>query len=64
MVIFFTEEDLVSFGEYLLSDERKQKLEENWPDTSEILESNLKKVHDADLANWAYSAQKKFTTSE
>ena len=64
MVIFFTEEDLVSFGEYLLSDERKQKVEENWPNTSEILESNLKKVHDADLANWAYSAQKKFITSE
>ena len=64
MVIFFTEEDLVSFGEYLFSDERKQKIEENWPDTSEILESNLKKVHDADLTNWAYSTQKKFTTSE
>lgn len=44
--------DLVSFGNYLLSDERK-KLFENHPEpTSLSLEERLSQVHHADIENW------------
>ena len=44
----FTLDDLVSFGKYLLSDERIKLIEANHEDPAEYL--NL--VHDADIANW------------
>lgn len=54
MVIYFTEEDLISFGEYMVSPQRRQ-LFESHPDPSGIsLEERLGSVHDADLSNWAY----------
>lgn len=54
MIVFFLEEDLVSFGNYMISPERRQLFEAN-PDPSGLtLEERLSKVHDADLANWAY----------
>lgn len=53
MVIFFLEEDLVSFGKYMVSVERRE-LFENHPDPSGLsLQERLSMVHDADLANWA-----------
>lgn len=46
----FTITDLVSFGEYLLSKERKKTIQ-NHP-TKSGLSERLKKVSDADIANW------------
>lgn len=58
MVTYFNKKDLVSFGLYLLSDERKASFEES----TRIAKSDggnplptkerLKWVHDADLCNW------------
>lgn len=54
MVIYFTEEDLISFGEYMVSEQRK-KLFESHPDPTNLsLEERLSVVHDADLSNWAF----------
>lgn len=55
MVIYFTEEDLVSFGEYMVSPQRRKHFEShpNPPDLS--LEERLSEVYDADLSNWAHS---------
>lgn len=39
----YTEKDLVQWGNYLLSKERKKKI---------VHKDNLDKVTDADLANW------------
>lgn len=61
MVIFFTEEDLVSFGEYMMSDQRRKLYEEHPEISSENIEERLKSVHNADLANWAqYTQQESF----
>lgn len=46
----FEEKDLVSFGNYLLSDERKTIFKKHPTDLS--LEERLSNVHDPDLANW------------
>lgn len=56
MVIFFSEEDIVSFGNYLISD-FKTKFEEfrnlgNKIDVNFI--DRMKGVTPADLENWAY----------
>lgn len=54
MIIYFTEEDLVSFGNYMVSAERK-KFYEMHPDPSGTsVEERLSTVHDADIQNWAY----------
>ena len=51
--MFFTEEDLVSFGNFMVSDSRR-KMYENHPELKdENIEERLKQVNDADLANWA-----------
>lgn len=51
----YTQKDLVSFGLYLLSEER-EKLLANHPDfSSDSLSIRLRRVHDADLANWENS---------
>lgn len=39
----YTEADLVKFGQYLLSEQREQSIENK---------DNLREVHDRDLANW------------
>lgn len=46
----FTLTDLVSFGEYLLSKERKKTIQSH--PTKGGLSERLKKVSDADIANW------------
>lgn len=43
---FYTEAELVTFGEYLLSDERRLRFVGQSP--AEL----LKMVHDADIENW------------
>ena len=51
MITFFEEKDLVSFGEYLLSDERKDIIL-NHPELTDRGNDALKDVYQADLANW------------
>lgn len=47
-----TTTDLVSFGNYLLSDARRESIMSN-PETSpEAKEGILKQVTDADISNW------------
>ncbi len=68
MVIYFTEEDLVSFGNYLLSDIRTKHIRSTSDGISdETIEDRLKNVSDADLGNWAYlvnQAKKDFEAEE
>ncbi len=55
MVMFFTEEDLVSFGSYLLSDVRMEHIQSiSKTETQDVIEQRLKCVSNADLGNWAY----------
>lgn len=61
MVVFFTEEDLVSFGEYMMSDQRRKMYEEHPELKNEDIEEKLKNVNNADLANWVqYTQQETF----
>lgn len=60
MVTYFNKKDLVSFGKYLLSDERKKSFsdyhasgEDNIP-----LEERLKEVYHADVENFLESIKK------
>lgn len=56
MVMYFTEEDLASFGQYLLSDERREMIERaSIGETQDVLQDRLKNVSNLDLANWAQS---------
>lgn len=51
MITFFTEKDLVSFGEYLLSQERTTMILEH-PEFKDRTADCLQSVYEADLANW------------
>lgn len=54
--MYFTEEDLASFGQYLLSDERREMIERaSIGETQDVLQDRLKNVSNLDLANWAQS---------
>lgn len=46
MITYFTREDLKSFGDYLLSQKRKER-------TSELMQNE---VHYADIENWIEEA--------
>lgn len=60
MVTYYNKKDLVNFGLYLLSDERKASFEEGTRLAIEQgsnplpTKERLKFVHDADLQNWIY----------
>lgn len=57
MLVFFTEDDLLSFGEYMVSDARRKKIEDH-PDVKEDEVDNvLKTVHRADLVSWLQETQ-------
>lgn len=47
----FYKKDLVSFGQYLLSEERTNRLK-NKPDSCIPLDIRLREVHHADIENW------------
>jgi len=49
----FTKEDIISFGQYMVSEERTQNII-NHPNAANMapVEDRLKQVHDADYANW------------
>ena len=51
MVTYFTEEDLVTFGQYLLSDIRKNAIKEI-SKTDEEFTLKFKEVYEADIENW------------
>jgi hypothetical protein len=57
MVTYFNRKDLVSFGNYLLSDKRKE-LYKAIPDSKEGLKERLKNVSHADLENFLESIKK------
>lgn len=50
MVVLFSEEDMMSFGEYIISDMRKHYITNH--STKEETEERLKTLHPADLAEW------------
>jgi len=56
----FSEKDLVSFGIYLLSLEREERILDRI-DNAELANDALLMVHDADIANWK-ELQKEETT--
>jgi hypothetical protein len=51
--MFFTEQDLLSFGSYMISKERK-KFYEARDVSGNDLEFDAKTVNEIDLSNWAY----------
>lgn len=53
-LILFAEDDLVSFGHYLLSEERESRLRETNNVSPDALpyEDRFRFVHDSDVANW------------
>ena len=56
MVTYFNHKDLVSFGNYLLSDERKERFEKSG--STVPLEDRLSSVHREDIENWKASIGK------
>lgn len=52
---YFTTKDLVSFGEYLLSDQRKKWMDENNEISNRPKGTDMDKVFDADIANWKHA---------
>ncbi len=46
----YTKKDLVTFGNYLLSDLRNSKFKV--PELHHLAAERIDKVHDADIANW------------
>ena len=48
----YTLSDLVSFGNHLLSEKRREDFQSHTDLGSEDLEQRLMKVNDADIANW------------
>ena len=58
MVLYFNKRDLVSFGNYLLSKERRE-LYKNHPELGETnLEARLAEVNHADIENWMAGLKK------
>lgn len=57
MVTYFNKKDLVDFGNYLLSEERK-RLFENHPEPVGTLEERLSKVHHSDIENFLEKIKK------
>jgi len=54
MIIYFTEEDLITFGEYMVSPQRTQIVRDQPnPDGIEF-KKRLAQVYESDLTNWAY----------
>lgn len=51
MVVYFNKKDLVNFGKYLLSDERKKLIEQH-PEPTRPIEERLKDVSHADVENF------------
>lgn len=50
MVTYYNKKDMVSFGNYLLSDKRKADIEQG--ESNVPAEDRMKEVHHADIENW------------
>ncbi len=58
MVTYYNKKDLVSFGNYLGSEKRRQRFI-NHPEISEVnLDKRLAIVHDTDIGQWIKSLKK------
>ena len=53
MITYFTEEDMSTFGQYLLSDVRTNAVKEGCKE-GENIENKLKSIYKADFENWVY----------
>ena len=53
MITYFTEEDMSTFGQYLLSDVRTNAVKESCKE-GENIENKLKSIYKADFENWVY----------
>jgi len=58
MVTYFNKKDLVDFGNYLLSDQRKELIESHPEKSKELIEERLKTVSDADVRNFLETKRK------
>ena len=59
MITLFSEEDLVSFGAYMVSQERYEYIKAESADVSEDeLLNRLGQVNQIDIANWIRNEQK------
>ncbi len=59
MVTYFNRKDLVNFGKYLLSDERKGRIKTNYSEGDSIsVEERLTEVYHADVENFLESVKK------
>lgn len=52
MVTYYNKKDLISFGKYLLSEERTTNIEVATYNNCAPIEDRLKEVYHADLENW------------
>ena len=55
MVLYFNKRDLVKFGNYLGSEERKQLFKTHPEFGEQHLEERLSQVHNSDIENWLAS---------
>lgn len=51
-IYYFTKKDMISFGKYLLSDERKESFKKHPELKSLNIKERLSEVHHADVENW------------
>lgn len=58
MVTYFNKKDLVNFGNYLLSEERRELFKQH-PEPVGTLEERLSKVHHSDIENFLSINRKK-----
>ena len=60
MVVYFNKKDLVSFGKYLLSEKRINRIAAGHKEGDSVsLEERLKEVYHADTENWKEGLVKK-----
>lgn len=59
MIMFFSEEDMRSFGTYMVSSLRKKAILKSRKDgeTDEEIKNRIESVSDADFGNWNYLLQ-------
>lgn len=59
MVTYFNKKDLVEFGRYLLSEERTNRISQNYnPNDNISLQERLREVYHADVENFLESIKK------
>lgn len=59
MITYYSQDDMASFGQYLLSEERRSLFSQHPDLGNSNLEERLSKVHDSDFQNWMLLNQRK-----